>query len=295
MSNFRINIYLSLIVFFKSLVNPDIKEKKIEVLIKKNSEKKYFVLTSQLRVSFLILLKYLKKKFPNKNEIIFQPFNLPEMVNIAVKNKYKIKFKKLNTKTAQPDLKYLNSIINKKTVAIVITNIFTSPTSIILIKNFCKKKKILLIEDNAIYFDNFFIRNKKRKFSGSFGDYTLYSFNIMKNISSFFGGGVASNDNQFKFFAEKELLKYDNFHKLILFKQIITFFFLKILKLNFFYYFFLKILKYSHSKKLVSILKIVYPSMKFKKINFPNYYFTRISDISKKTRCKKEKPLNKEK
>lgn len=283
MSNFRINIYLSLIVFFKSLVNPDIKEKKIEVLIKKNSEKKYFVLTSQLRVSFLILLKYLKKKFPNKNEIIFQPFNLPEMVNIAVKNKYKIKFKKLNTRTAQPDLKYLNSIINKKTVAIVITNIFTSPTSIILIKNFCKKKKILLIEDNAIYFDNFFIRNKKRKFSGSFGDYTLYSFNIMKNISSFFGGGVASNDNQFKFFAEKELLKYDNFHKLILFKQIIIFFFLKILKLNFFYYFFLKILKYSHSKKLVSILKIVYPSMKFKKINFPNYYFTRISDISKKT------------
>ena len=45
MSNFRINIYLSLVVFFKSLVNPDIKEKKIEVLIKKNSEKKYFVLT----------------------------------------------------------------------------------------------------------------------------------------------------------------------------------------------------------------------------------------------------------
>ena len=114
MSNFRINIYLSLIDFFKSLINQGIKEKKIEVLIGKNSQKKYFILTSQLRVSFLILLKYLKKKFPDKNEIIFQPFNLPEMINIAVKNKYKIKFKKLNTRTAQPDLKYLNSIINKK-------------------------------------------------------------------------------------------------------------------------------------------------------------------------------------
>ena len=105
----------------------------------------------------------------------------------------------------------------------------------------------------------------------------------MKNISSFFGGGIATNDNHFKSFAEKELLKYDNFHNLILFKQIIIFFFLKILKLNFFYYFFLKILKYSHSKKWLPILKIVYPSMKFKKINFPNYYFTKISTISKKT------------
>ena len=234
-------------------------------------------------MSFLILLKYLKKKFPDKNEIIFQPFNLPEMINIAVKNKYKIKFKKLNTRTAQPDLKYLNSIINKKTLAIVNTNIFISPNSILSLKNFCKKKKILLIEDNAIYFDNFFIQNKKKKFSGSFGDYSLYSFNIMKNISSFFGGGIATNDNHFKLFAEKELFKYDNFYKLILFKQIIIFFFLKILKLNFFYYFFVKILKYSHSKKMLSILKIVYPSMKFKKINFPNYYFTKISTISKKT------------
>ena len=57
MSNFRINIYLSLIDFFKSLINQGIKEKKIEVLIGKNSQKKYFILTSQLRVSFLILLK----------------------------------------------------------------------------------------------------------------------------------------------------------------------------------------------------------------------------------------------
>ncbi len=168
MSNFRINIYLSLIVFIKSLVNPDIKEKKIEVLIRKNSQKKYFTLTSQLRVSFLILLKYLKKKFPDKNEIIFQPFNLPEMVNIAVKNKYKIKFKKLNTETGQPDLKYLNSLISKKTVAVIITNIFISPNSILLIKNICKKKKILLIEDNAIYFDNFFVKKKKKKVQWKF-------------------------------------------------------------------------------------------------------------------------------
>ncbi len=77
----------------------------------------------------------------------------------------------------------------------------------------------------------------------------------MKNISSFFGGGIATNDNHFKFFAEKELLKYDNFHKLILFKQIIIFFFLKILKLNFFYYFFFKNLEILTLKKMASYFK----------------------------------------
>ena len=105
----------------------------------------------------------------------------------------------------------------------------------------------------------------------------------MKNISSFFGGGIATNDNKFFLFAKEELLKYKNFHNSILFKQIIIFFILKILKLKFFYYFFLKMLKYAHSKKIHTILKIVYPSLKFKKISFPKFYFTKISTLSKKT------------
>ena len=42
-----------------------------------------------------------------------------------------------------------------------------------------------MIEDNAIYFDNFSKNKNKKYFSGSLGDYSIYSFNIMKNISSF--------------------------------------------------------------------------------------------------------------
>ena len=40
-------------------------------------------------------------------------------------------------------------------------------------------------------------------YSGSFGDYTLYSFNIMKNVSSFFGGGVSTG-------AKKATIKTSN-------------------------------------------------------------------------------------
>ena len=51
---------------FKSISSQVVKEKRIEKLIQQNSKKKYFILTSQLRIGFLILLKYLKKNSQKK-------------------------------------------------------------------------------------------------------------------------------------------------------------------------------------------------------------------------------------
>ena len=45
---------------------------------------------------------------------------------------------------------------------------------------------------------------------------------------------------------------------------------------------FFRIIKYAHINKISSLLKLFYPSLKFKVINFPNYYFTNISFFSKK-------------
>jgi len=74
MVHFRINIYLSILNFLKSFFISDPKIKKIEKFINKTSGKRGFVLTSQLRVGFLILLKYLKKKFPKKKRNYFSTF-----------------------------------------------------------------------------------------------------------------------------------------------------------------------------------------------------------------------------
>ena len=71
MNYFRIKIYLYFFDFFKSLFISNIENKKIEELIIQTSKKKNFILTSQLRVGFLILLQYLKKRFPKKKQIIF--------------------------------------------------------------------------------------------------------------------------------------------------------------------------------------------------------------------------------
>tara|TARA_B100001964_G_C14160648_1_gene566522 strand:+ start:19 stop:726 length:708 start_codon:yes stop_codon:yes gene_type:complete len=105
----------------------------------------------------------------------------------------------------------------------------------------------------------------------------------MKNISALYGGGISTNDIYFKDFAIKEISKYSDFPNLLLIKQSMMYLILKILSITFFYkILFFKVVKYAHLKNNLFLLKIFYPSLKFSHKRFPSYYFTKISDISKK-------------
>ena len=182
MKIFRIKIYLTTLILLKSFFLKKVNFKIIDKIFLGQTKKKYVVYTSQLRSSFLLVLMYLKKKFRNKNEVIVLSYNLKEMVNIVTKLKLKVIFCDLDLKNGSMKIDDLKRKISSKTLCIVLTNIFSNYESCNEIKNFCKKRNITLIEDNAIYFDNFTYK-KKKIFSGSFGDYSLSSFNIMKNIS----------------------------------------------------------------------------------------------------------------
>jgi len=286
MKYFRIHIYLNVIKFLKSFfftIDNKKNDLKIGNILIKNSRKKFFVLTSQCRISFLILLKYFKRKFSKKNEIIFLAYNLPEMVNIAKNLDFKIVFCDLDYKTGFFNLKKLKKKINNKTMAVILTNMFNSYEDSVKLKKICSSKKIFLIEDNAIYFDNYRRLKNSKKYSGQLGDFTLYSFNLMKSISALYGGAVTSNNKDFDTYSKNELDKFNTFPKLILLKQIFIFFVLKVLSVNLLYrYLFFKIIKYTHINNFSFLLKIFYPSLKFKVIAFPKYYFTKISSLSKK-------------
>ena len=105
----------------------------------------------------------------------------------------------------------------------------------------------------------------------------------MKNISALYGGAVAYNFSDFHIYLEQELLKLKKFNKIIYFRQALIFFILKIMSINLLYkYFFLNIVKTAHIRNKNFLLKIFYPSLKFKIIKFPEYYFTKIALFSKK-------------
>ena len=141
MKIFRINLYLRFFYYLSSILkNHSNYEKKIINEIKKNSSKNFFAFTSQLRVGFLILLKYLKKNNPEKNEIIFSSYNLEEMIEIAKNLKFKIKFVDIDINTGCMNRKKFINAVNKKTLALVYTNMFNDFKSQSIIQSLCKKK-----------------------------------------------------------------------------------------------------------------------------------------------------------
>ena len=283
---FRINLFLKINTFFRGIFlgNNKIYLKTIIKEISTQSKKKKVVVTNSCRVGFLYLLKYFKSKFQDKNEIIFVSYNLAEMINVAKNLNFKIKFLDVKINDGVLDIKKLNYLITKKTCALVLTNMFNDYSSSLKIRNICKKKKIKLIEDNAIYFDNYTLINNKKFFSGQIGDYTLYSFNIMKHISAFFGGAVATNDKDFNIYFLKETKNLRKFFKIKLFKQIIIFLILKIMSIKILYkIIFIHFISLSHRYNIKFFMKLFYPSLRFKKYPFDRSYFTKVSDLTIRT------------
>ena len=282
MKIFRIKIYLTILTFLKSIFSNKINFHEIDKIFLSQTKKKYLVYSSQLRSSFLLVLMYLKKKFTNKNEVIVLSYNLKEMVNIVTQLKLKVIFCDLDLKNGSMKMDDLKRKISNKTLCIVLTNIFSNYKSCNEIKNFCNKRNITLIEDNAVYFDNF-IYKKRKIFSGSFGDYSLSSFNIMKNISGLYGGCVTFNDKEFSVFASNHLETHTLFPKVLYFRQLITFFFLKVFSIDLFYRNLIHYLFFFSFKNNINFIqKTIYPSLRFKKISIPNYYLSKISKLSKK-------------
>ncbi len=283
---FRINIYLNFYKFLKSIFlfkrQSELKNF-ISNIILKQSKKKKLIFSSFCRVSFLYLLKFLKKENQIKNEIVFSSYNLPEMINVAKNLGFKVKFCDIDLKTGFIDFKHLKKIASKKTNAIVLTNMFNNYKDAKKLKVFAKKNKINLIEDNAIYFDNFEKIGTKKYYSGSVGDFSIYSFNIMKNISAMYGGALATNNSKFIRFYYDLNKKNKSFFKSLMSKQILIYLILKIMSINILYNLFFKyLIKYSHQYQAKPLLKIFYPSLRFQIIDFPKYYFTVISKFSLK-------------
>jgi dTDP-4-amino-4,6-dideoxygalactose transaminase len=101
------------------------------------------------------------------------------------------------------NLDQIKSKINKKTKAIIFVHFSGLTTDLTKLSNFCKRKKIFLIEDSAQSFGG----KINKKFSGTFGDFGAYSLNPMKVFSSIGEAGLITFNNK-KYYKKLELLRY---------------------------------------------------------------------------------------
>jgi len=164
------------------------KMKLVSKKIKKITGHEYFLFTSNCTTAIYLLLKALKF---NKKKIIV-PVNICFDVILSIIYSDNIPLIIDTNKKLGFSLNDLKNKIDKNTNigAIIFPYLYGNSDNFLKIVKFIKRKKILLIEDIAGAFGG----KIKKKYFGSFGDYTVGSFGQGKIIDMSGGGFVSTND-----------------------------------------------------------------------------------------------------
>ena len=101
------------------------------------------------------------------------------------------------------DFNDIKKKVTKKTKAIIVVHFTGLVKNMDLISNFCKKKKIFLIEDCAQAFGAIY-NNKK---AGSFGDLAAFSMNPMKVLGAFGDAGAVSTSD-YEIYQKLKIFRY---------------------------------------------------------------------------------------
>ncbi len=183
---------------------------------------KKFIFVSQCRIGIYLSIKSILKK--KKKEIILSPFTVFEVVNMVKIAGGIPVFADLTFPSAELNLKNIKKKISKNTAGVLFTQYHSYNLEIKLIRNYLRKKKIILIEDNAISF------GCDEKIKNYNSDIRVYSFNITKFVSCLSGGIVIVPKNILlykKILSESKKLNLNNFT--FLFSK-----FMRALKIKFF-------------------------------------------------------------
>ena len=104
----------------------------------------------------------------------------------------KIRWVDINKDDFTIDVEHLKKIINKKTKVVFAVHLYGLPCDIDSIKKICKKKKIILIEDCAQSLG----AKIKNKYTGTYGDMSVFSFHQQKNMTTLGEGGMLVVNNK---------------------------------------------------------------------------------------------------
>ena len=125
------------------------------------------------------------------DEVLMPSYNYNTTASSFVRTGCKIRYCDIEKHSLLPSYEHYMQNISKNTKAIIVIHMQGMIIKYIKkLKNFCKKNKIILIEDGAPSLGTFI----DGKSVGSFGDFSTFSFHETKNINSGEGGMLVCND-----------------------------------------------------------------------------------------------------
>ncbi len=171
------------------------KTKNFEKVFAKKLNSKYSIMTNSgssanLLAIFAACNPLRKIRFKRGDEAIIQSLCWSTSLWPLVQAGLKIKFVDINPQTLNVSVKDLIKKINKKTKVLMIVNVLGLSSDLRKIKKICKKKKIILIEDNCESLG----AKLNNKYLGTFGDFGTFSFFYSHQITSGEGGALICNN-----------------------------------------------------------------------------------------------------
>ena len=158
--------------------------------LKKFTNSKYCITVANCTAG--LHLSCLAADFKKGDEVI-----VPAMTHTATAHAVeftgaKAVFSDIDYKTGNLNLEQLRKAISKKTKGLILVHMTGISCEINEIKSFCKKKKIIIIEDCAHALGTFY----KKKHVGNFGITGNFSFYPTKQITTGEGGAVITNSKE---------------------------------------------------------------------------------------------------
>ncbi|MCK5707873.1 MAG: aminotransferase class V-fold PLP-dependent enzyme [Candidatus Aureabacteria bacterium] len=173
--------------------------------------------TSSATNGLHILLSALK--LPVGSEVLMGPITVEGFIRVIKSHGLVVKFINIDNKNYIIKKECLIKSITNKTRIIIITPLFGWYGKIEEIKELIKEKNILLIEDCAQAFGCKY----KNKFSGTWGDFGLYSFGPVKYPTGVSGGAILFSDKKREVKLIEEIDKCDRPNKISIIKEVIKY------------------------------------------------------------------------
>ncbi len=280
--NSRIKIYnntKSILNTLKYLITESNSNLSFKIDLEKYLSQKVY-LVPQARVGIYYILKYLKEK-KNIEFVFISPYTNIDVINAIRYASLNIKFIDIDLNTGYP-LNLKTKIEHPEKSCLIITHLYSNTKMIEkFIVEMSNIKNLKIIEDTAICFG----AKYKEIFLGKIFNFGVYSFGLVKNLTTYFGGAVVSKDKEFENFYNEQIKSNINFPKKIIFNKLIYSIIVKLLFENkfIFNFFTIYLLKIAYKDQNNFLFKTFY-HQKFPKIPTKitkNYYYNFPSYLSK--------------
>jgi len=172
------------------------------------------VCVSMARVAIYLTLKSIIK--PGQG-VIMSPYTIADVVNMVILAGGVPVFTDIERNSCNIDSSKIEELIDDNTGAVLITHLHGIGADANKILKICRNHDIPLIEDSAQSFGGY----EDGKRFGTIGDVGIYSLGMYKNINSWYGGMIVSNNKDLIDKIRTEISQYDYLSKLFIFKKIL--------------------------------------------------------------------------